>query len=277
MPWAIAGFLGTARREYCWWARSSVVEQWTFNPSVVGSIPTGPTTTIHFPREPPVLLAQKIMDMEREQAEGELDSFAFDTRGESMGTTLAIRRRSVSMAAASAALSALLILSAPSAGATVVDRERYEFTDSFTFDDCGFEVSVESAGHGVASIRVGTGELDSAFFAHNKYWYTDTYSANGKFFTITGNGLFQEIRAIPRGGSLFEFTSVEAGQPFTVTDMNGEVLFRDRGAIIQTILFDTEGDDVPGGIFIEEVDLRVAGPHPGFFVDPSEACVLLAP
>lgn len=30
--------------KHCRWARSSGVEQWTFNPSVEGSIPSGPTT-----------------------------------------------------------------------------------------------------------------------------------------------------------------------------------------------------------------------------------------
>ena len=41
-------------------------------------------------------------------------------------------------------------------------------------------------------------------------------------------------------------------------------MLRDRGAITTTYLFDTLGDDVPGGDFIEELDVRISGPHPGF-------------
>ncbi len=179
-------------------------------------------------------------------------------------------------AAAVICLLVTLVLPA-SAGATLLERDRYEGTDSFSYDFCGFDVEVDVTFHGVSSIRAGKGKFESAFFLHDKFWYTETHSANGKFFTISANGLFQETRAVPLGGTLFEFSSVEAGQPFVVRDMNGDLLLRDRGAIRQTIVFDTLGDDVPGGVFVEEVDLRIAGPHPGFFIEPTEACTLLAP
>ncbi len=39
---------------------------------------------------------------------------------------------------------------------------------------------------------------------------------------------------------------------------------RDRGLLRRTILFDTGGDQEPGGEFVELVDLRLAGPHPTF-------------
>ncbi len=182
------------------------------------------------------------------------------------------------MFGAAAAICLLVTLVLPaSAGATIVERDRYEGTDSFSYDFCGFDVEVGVTFHGVTSIRAGKGKLDSAFFLHDKFWFTETHSANGKSFTISGNGLFQETKAVPVGGTLFEFSSVEAGQPFVVRDMDGDLLLRDRGAVKQTVVFDTLGDGVPGGVFVEEVDIRIAGPHPGFFVDPTEACALLAP
>jgi hypothetical protein len=57
--------------------------------------------------------------------------------------------------------------------------------------------------------------------------------------------------------------------------MTGAVLLRDRGVIRTTILFDTLGDDTPGGVTLEELDVSVAGPHPGFFMDDDAFCGLV--
>ena len=43
------------------------------------------------------------------------------------------------------------------------------------------------------------------------------------------------------------FETIEAGQRFTVRDMSGETLIRERGQLRFTYLFDTEGNDRPGG------------------------------
>ena len=48
---------------------------------------------------------------------------------------------------------------------------------------------------------------------------------------------------------------------------------RDRGNVHFRILFDTEGDDVPGGILVEELEPEVHGPHPGF----DDFCGLITP
>ena len=48
---------------------------------------------------------------------------------------------------------------------------------------------------------------------------------------------------------------------------------RDRGSVHHHILFDTEGDDLPGGIFVEDLGADVHGPHPGF----DDFCGLITP
>ena len=63
------------------------------------------------------------------------------------------------------------------------------------------------------------------------------------------------------------FASIVAGQPFTIEDSSGNVVLRDRGVTKRTALFDTEGDDMPGGIELAELDFSFAGPHPGLFAD----------
>jgi hypothetical protein len=60
------------------------------------------------------------------------------------------------------------------------------------------------------------------------------------------------------------FTTIVAGQPILIRDMTGRVVSRDRGVIRETYLFDTLGDDTPGGLYLEQLGLLVSGPHPLF-------------
>jgi hypothetical protein len=80
---------------------------------------------------------------------------------------------------------------------------------------------------------------------------------------------------VPLGGNLFRFTAVEAGQPFRLYDSEGNLLLRDRGVIRHSAVFDTEGDDTPGAVLIEEFEPSVRGPHPGFFDET--LCPVLVP
>ena len=163
-------------------------------------------------------------------------------------------------------------------GSTVVEREHYEGTDSFVEEElCPFPIDVDVVYRGMYHLRQGKGDRDQAYFLHDKVQFEETWSANGKYFVLSGNVLFKEIGATPLGDGLFEFRSIEAGQPFTVTDMDGNVLVRDRGVIRYTAILDTHDDSQPGADFVELVDISFGGPHPGYFTDPTTACELLAP
>lgn len=166
-----------------------------------------------------------------------------------------------------------LTLAAP-VGATVVLRDHYSEDYAFSFDDCGFWIDVSGNATGMALLRVGKGDLATAFFLHDNFSFLETWTRRdtGDSFTLGGNGLFQETRATHVEGTIFEFTSVLAGQPFIVWDSDGNVILRDRGAIMQVLQFDTLGDDVPGGEFVADVSFSVHGPHPGLDFDP---CALL--
>ena len=63
-------------------------------------------------------------------------------------------------------------------------------------------------------------------------------------------------------GSIFVFRMIFAGQPILIRDMTGRVVSRDRGVLRETSLFDTLGDDTPGGVYLEQLGLLVSGPHP---------------
>lgn len=164
-------------------------------------------------------------------------------------------------------------LAAP-VSATVVLREHWSDDYGFSFDDCGFWVDVSGHAEGIAHLRVGKGDLATAFFLHDNFSYLETWTRRdtGDSSTVGGNGLFQETRATRIEGTIFEFRAIVAGQPFTVWDSDGNVILRDRGVVRMSIEFDTLGDDVPGGEFIADVSFSTHGPHPGLEFDP---CSLL--
>ena len=109
------------------------------------------------------------------------------------------------------------------------------------------------------------GEFATAFFLHDNYEFLETWTRRdtGEFVTISGNGLMHETKATHVSGTIFEFTSINAGQPFVVRDSDGNLILRDRGVIRQVIQFDTLGDDVPGGAFVADVSFSVDWAAPG--------------
>jgi hypothetical protein len=162
-------------------------------------------------------------------------------------------------------LAALAVASA--AHAEIFDRVRFADVP-FAFDEeiCGIDLQIEGTVSGISAVRTGKGEQATAFFEHTNAAYRETWTAaNGRSVTVSGNLNFNEVKAEPLGGSLFRFTQVEAGQPFRLHDADGNLLLRDRGSIRFSVVFDTLGDENPGGVFIEELEPSVRGPHPGFY------------
>jgi hypothetical protein len=185
------------------------------------------------------------------------------------------RTRSLRLAAVAVAAAAVTALGGGAAGAAVFERGHYTSEPySFSHDDCGFTVDVEGTRSGHFRVREGKGQTDTAFFEMDNYSFTETQTnpETGEFLTIEGNAVFNETRARRVEGTVFEFWAVEAGQ-FRMYDSDGRLVARDRGSVRFHILFDTEGDDVPGGIFLEEFPPRVNGPHPGF----DDFCGLITP
>ncbi len=172
--------------------------------------------------------------------------------------------------ATAAGLLLLLSMAAAPVGATVVLRDHSRDDYAFSFDDCGFWIDVTGHDSGVAHFRVGKGGLDTAFLLLDNYAYRETWTRRdtGDFFTVSGNGVFHETKATHVSGTVFEFTSIESGQPFIVRDANGNLVLRDRGVIRRVVQFDTLGDHVPGGAFVQDVSFSVHGPHPGLEFHP---------
>ena len=176
-------------------------------------------------------------------------------------------RRMKRLAIGALAVAAMLALWAGPAAGTVIERGSYSGTDSFIDDSCGFTLEVESEFYGHFRVRADKG--GEAFYALDKFWHRDVYTnpVTEEWFVVRGNGLFTEIKATLVSGNIYEFTAIEAGQPFVIEDSAGNVIVRDRGVIRSMALFDTLGDGVPRAEFIEETRLSVHGPHPAFAGD----------
>jgi hypothetical protein len=174
-----------------------------------------------------------------------------------------------------ATTAAVMALGPGTAGATIYERGQFSNEPfAFTNDECGVELEIEGTSSGWFKTRLGKGKTATAFFAMDHFSFTETWTnpANGKFFTITGEGVFTETRATRVAGTVFEFWATEAAR-FRMYDSDGRLVAFDRGSMRFHILFDTTGDDVPGGELIQEFEPRVNGPHPGF----DDFCGLITP
>ena len=187
------------------------------------------------------------------------------------------RTRTLKLAATAAAAAVVAILAATPAGATVVERGTYTDTYSREYDDCGFRVLRDGTASGHFTVRAGKGKTDTAFFLNDNFSYSETHTNadTGASITVTGNAIWNEIKATRVEGNIFEFTAVEAGQTLRIYDSAGNLVLRDRGSAHYHALFDTGGDDEPGAEFIADLGVDVHGPHPGF--DPQSFCEAITP
>lgn len=145
------------------------------------------------------------------------------------------------------------------AGAAIVEADKgtfeYDFVDSTL---CDFDVRVVGAGSYNYRIREGRNRQQQAFFLHNTFSFTETLSANGRHVTVTARHTINEVRAVPLGGGVFQFSDIFAGR-LAVRDASGRLLGQEAGVIRGTYLFDTLNDDEPGGEFLSEVEETLHG------------------
>jgi hypothetical protein len=148
--------------------------------------------------------------------------------------------------------------------AQIVERERWSIADSFTEEFCGIEADFDVEGSGLFMIRADRAG-STAFLSSNLFEYRETITnpATGASLVIRGKVHFREVKATQVAGDIYRFRAQTAGQHFVIEDQDGKVVYRDRGLLVFEIVFDTFGDDVPGGeeLSFELVEMRG---HPGF-------------
>lgn len=178
-----------------------------------------------------------------------------------------MKHRLARTAMAAALITTLSVAPATMALAQVVERERWSFRDSYTDEICGMEVEIDEEASGLFMIRADR-PGSTAFFASNLFEYREviTNPATGAWLVVRGRGNFREVTATQVEGDVYRFRAQTAGQHFVIEDQNGKAVYRDRGLLVFEILFDTFGDDQPGG---EELSFELVAMrgHPGYLDD----------
>ena len=179
----------------------------------------------------------------------------------------------ISSASTLLAIAACTAVAALPAAAGPLEGGEYEWSDQYTFDDCGPEVRVDASGYGRYLLRDANPSTGGQFFrVTDKYWFQERWTnvATGAWVVRTANGLFTELppSAISDDGTVFTFRTIEAGVPFVLYDSEGNVLMRDSGTIRLEYTFDSLGDGQPGGEMLGDPEVvRISGPHPGWYAD----------
>ena len=177
-----------------------------------------------------------------------------------------------------AVLAGLLAVGVGPAGAQPIERERYSFQESDTFTDteCGDPITVDYAAEfsGLFMLKQGRAGDPTPYFFDN-YSSVETFTANGKTFTLTHQGLFKDQRIELVEGTVYRFTSIETGRPVSGIAPDGTKINLDRGRIRYTFFVDTLGDaDLSNDVFLGAEEPDVAGPHP-VFIGEADFCALL--
>jgi hypothetical protein len=177
-----------------------------------------------------------------------------------------------------AVLAGLLAGGVGAAGAEPIERERYSFQESDTFTDteCGDPITVDYAAEFSVLFMLKQGRAgDPTPYVFDNYSNVETFTANGKTFTLIHQGLFKDQRIEFVEGTVYRFTAIETGRPVTGIAPDGTKINLDRGRIRYTFLVDTLGDaDLSNDVFLGAEEPDVAGPHPVFIGD-ADFCDLL--
>jgi hypothetical protein len=186
-------------------------------------------------------------------------------RSSVQSTTRRPRRLSAGAAIiAAAALASVGLSTAPAAaGAPETITEEYS-TENW---DCGYPMQIE----GTLMIRLQErpnpqgGELP--LLQENLRLDETWTNTAGDSFDLSRTVHSKDLRITPLGGSLYEVTAQQSGQPQVLT-ADGAVLARDRGNLRFTFTIDLETDA------FEFLGATVRGPHPGLDAD---LCKIVAP
>jgi hypothetical protein len=150
-------------------------------------------------------------------------------------------------------------------------REHYSGTDTFSFDDCGFQIDATSTFSGLFMLKEGrAGDATPYLFDNYEFSQVFTNPETGAWFTGSGNGMYRDLRIVNIEDTLYRFEAIEVGRPFVISDSDGNVVITDHGRLHVGFTVDTQGDsDLDNDVFIEGTWELLAdnGSHPGFYID----------
>ena len=190
--------------------------------------------------------------------------------------------------AAALALLGLFTVITPASASTAgtVYQPPTSYANQYAFDPgcSGLDLWVTGRNHGVEWVFNVPGSNHQAFLDNNEYAFKErwTNTKTGRWFTIQGDGFFQEYSAtrvplhqvppdlVPPGGlvgPVYLFKSLDTGTQAWIKNSHGTTVLKDHGTIYSKNLFDTLGDHAPGGQSLSYEDYKIVGPHPIYYAD----------
>jgi hypothetical protein len=166
---------------------------------------------------------------------------------------------------AAAGIAALSLSAVPAANAAQLESGSFEFSESNTFDECGYDVREDVEVSGKYTISKGTARTGGEFFRVKQqtvYHGTFTNVATGAYFTNDWHVNFREMPAtiVDENGPIVTYQTKESGVWDTIRDSSGTVRYRSAGNLVFQYVFDTGGDGAPGGgEFLSEEFVRTSG------------------
>jgi poly(3-hydroxybutyrate) depolymerase len=135
--------------------------------------------------------------------------------------------------------------------------------------ECGYPIDISGEFTSAEMSRTRSPKDPTTFLDHQRLSFRETWTntRSGEWFVLRGTSVNLDLKATQIDADVYEYSSVQAGQPFVIEDSAGRIVARDRGVLRVNVLFDTGGDDDPGREFVDFLGLTLGGPHPGFFTD----------
>ena len=183
-----------------------------------------------------------------------------------------MRKRKFATILAAAGMAAVSLGAAPAANAAPLESGTFDFTNSDTFDDCGYDVREDSHAYGEYTTSQSTKKTGGQFFRlHQRIAYEGTFTnvATGAYFTEAWHTNWREMPAtlVDGSSSVVTYQTKESGVWDTLRDSSGKVRYRSVGNLVWSYVFDTGGDAAPGGEFISDQFVRTSGTWQTFDTD----------
>ena len=123
--------------------------------------------------------------------------------------------------------------------------------------ECGYPIEVAGEFTSAVVSRPRSPKEPDVLYFHGRFSFREVWTNpdTGARFVIRGTWLEADVTATLVEDNVYEYTVIQAGQPFVVEDSTGRVIARERGVLRYQILWDTDGN------FVDFLGVDVRGPH----------------
>ncbi|GAA4410135.1 hypothetical protein GCM10023168_29520 [Fodinibacter luteus] len=123
--------------------------------------------------------------------------------------------------------------------------------------ECGYPIEVAGEFTSAVVSRPRSPKEPDVLYFHGRFSFREVWTnpGTGARFVIRGTWLEADVTATLVEDNVYEYTVIQAGQPFVVEDSTGRVIARERGVLRYQILWDTDGN------FVDFLGVDVRGPH----------------